>query len=468
MSHKFTSDVVVGLEIHVELATDSKLFCGCATHGSDVPNSRTCPTCLGHPGSKPVLNKKALEYALKLALALNCKIASDLVFSRKSYFYPDMAKNYQISQYELPLGLKGVVEVNGKKIGITRVHMEEDPAALVHPSGMQSSPFVLVDYNRSGDPLCEVVTEPDMTSPEDARDFMKHLITVLEYLGIFDVNRCIIKADANVSIKESGYTRTEIKNVTGFKDIERALKYEVARQKENPSEVVLETRGWDAEKGVTFSLRKKEVEAEYGYIIDPDLVKIEMSSSFVDSVKSSMPELASDKLKKYEGKHGKVQSISVIIKDPKLASFFEDVVKDSAIDEKTAAHWVENIIKRILNDNKCSIDSTKIKPANLIDVIKLVKGKKITEKIGKDILKTAYDKSLDVDKYVKEKGLVMIDDNSAVEDACKKVISEQSEAVSKYKNGEEKIFNFIVGQVMRSTQGKADHSVVVEILKKLI
>jgi aspartyl-tRNA(Asn)/glutamyl-tRNA(Gln) amidotransferase subunit B len=469
MTNKFTSDVVVGLEIHIELATDSKLFCGCATHGTEEPNSRICPVCLGHPGSKPVLNKKAVEYSIKLALALNCKIASNLIFSRKSYFYPDMAKNYQISQYELPLGLKGCVELgSGKKVGITRVHMEEDPAALVHPSGMQNSPFVLVDYNRSGDPLCEVVTEPDMTSPEDARDFMKHLITILEYLGIFDVNRCIIKADANVSIKESGYVRSEIKNVTGFKDIERALRYEVARQKENPSEVVLETRGWDAEKGVTFSLRKKEVEAEYGYIIDPDLVKIEMSDSFVDSIKKGMPELASDKLKKYEDKHGKVQSISVIIKDPKLASFFESVVKDPSVDEKTAAHWIENIIKRILNDHKCSIDDTKIKPANLIDVIKLVKDKKITEKVGKDILITAYDHSLDVDKYVEEKELVLIEDSSEIEAACKKVVAEQAPAVEKYKNGDEKVFNFIVGQVMRATQGKADHSIVVENLKKLI
>ncbi|MBU1703960.1 MAG: Asp-tRNA(Asn)/Glu-tRNA(Gln) amidotransferase GatCAB subunit B, partial [Nanoarchaeota archaeon] len=205
---KFTTPVVIGLEIHIELDTESKMFCGCPRSGDDTPNSRTCPICLGHPGSKPVLNKKAVEYGIKLALATKSKIAKELIFSRKSYFYPDMAKNYQISQYEVPLAEKGKITLPNKKIvNLTRIHLEEDPASLVHPAGMQSSSYVLVDYNRSGDPLAEVVTEPDMTSPEEARDFMRQLITILEYLEIFDINNCIIKADANISIKESGYIR---------------------------------------------------------------------------------------------------------------------------------------------------------------------------------------------------------------------------------------------------------------------
>ena len=209
---KFTTDIVIGLEIHVELNTKTKLFCGCPTKGNEEPNTRTCPTCLGMPGSKPVLNRKAVEFALKLCMALNCDISNELVFSRKSYFYPDMAKNYQISQYEVPLGKKGILKLKeGKEIGITRVHMEEDPASLVHPAGMKDSSYVLVDYNRSGNPLVEIVTEPDFTSAEEARDFMKQLITVLDYLEIFDVNSGIIKADANISIKESSYTRVEIK-----------------------------------------------------------------------------------------------------------------------------------------------------------------------------------------------------------------------------------------------------------------
>ena len=257
----FTSDIVIGLEIHVQLNTKTKLFCSCPTQGSEEPNTRTCEVCLGMPGSKPVLNKAALEYALKLALALEWEISSNLTFSREAYFYPDLAKNYQISQYEIPLGIKGKLHLkSGKTIGITRVHMEEDPAALVHPNGMVDSKFVLIDYNRSGNPLCEVVTEPELTSPDEARDFMKQLIAVLNYLKIFDQDNCIIKADANISIKEKDYTRVEIKNITGFKEIERALNYELERQKRE--DVVQETRAWDAETGVTRSLRKKETEEE--------------------------------------------------------------------------------------------------------------------------------------------------------------------------------------------------------------
>ncbi len=465
--NKFTSDIVIGLEIHVELATESKLFCGCPTHGDDAPNSRTCEVCLGHPGSKPVLNKKAVEFAMKLALALNCNISQELIFSRKSYFYPDMAKNYQISQYEIPLGTKGSMNISGKKVGITRVHMEEDPAALTHPSGMQNSSHVLVDYNRSGDPLCEVVTEPDLTSPEEARDFMKQLISILNYLEIFDVDRCIIKADANISIKETNYTRAEIKNITGFKEIERALKYEIQRQKMTPKEVVQETRAWDAEKGLTFSLRKKEVEAEYGYIIDPDLVKIELKKEWVDKIKSDMPELAEEKLKKYEEKHGKVQSISVITKNPKLAKFFEDTIKEGA-DEKTAAYWVEIELQRVLNYNKQKIDDTKITPKHIADIIKLIHTKKITEVMGKKILERLAAKEFDVNEYVKKEKLEVVQGTSEIKNICKKVIEENAKAVEQYNSGESKALQFLIGQVMRATKGQANPKVVNEVMSKLL
>ena len=261
---------MIGLEVHVELNTKTKLFCSCPTKGNEEPNSRTCEVCLGHPGSKPVLNKKAVEFALKLCLALNCKINPELIFSRKSYFYPDMAKNYQITQYDIPLGKKGKLNLSsGKEIGITRVHMEEDPASLVHPGGMQQSSYVLVDYNRSGNPLVEIVTEPELSNAADARDFMKNLITILTYLEIFDENNNIIKADANISIKESGFVKAEVKNITGFKEIERALNYEIERQKKEVKEgkkLHQETRAWDSEKGLSFSLRKKETEEDYGYI----------------------------------------------------------------------------------------------------------------------------------------------------------------------------------------------------------
>ncbi|MBI5398145.1 Asp-tRNA(Asn)/Glu-tRNA(Gln) amidotransferase GatCAB subunit B, partial [Candidatus Woesearchaeota archaeon] len=250
---KFTSDVVIGLEIHVQLNTKTKLFCGCATQGSEEPNTRTCDVCLGFPGSKPVLNEAALDGGLRLALALGCTISPKLIFSRKSYFYPDLSKNYQISQHELPLGTNGKLELqDGMVVRIARAHLEEDPASLIH-QGSAGQGYVLIDYNRSGNPLCEIVTEPDMHGAEQAREFLNRLVSVLEYLEIFDLEYCIIKADANVSIRESGYVRAEIKNITGFKEIERALSFEVERQKravQHHERLVQETRGWDSAAGV--------------------------------------------------------------------------------------------------------------------------------------------------------------------------------------------------------------------------
>ncbi len=466
---KFTSDVVIGLEIHVELATDSKLFCGCATYGSDKPNSRTCEVCLGHPGSKPVLNKKAVDYALKLGLALNCKISPELIFSRKSYFYPDMSKNYQITQYEVPLGINGKLKLNsGKIIGITRVHIEEDPASLIHPTGMQKSFYVLIDYNRSGDPLVEIVSEPDLSSPEEARDFMKQLILILNYLEIFDVNRCVIKADVNISIKDTNYTRVEIKNVTGFKEIERALKYEVERQKNNIKDIVQETRAWDSDKGITFSLRKKEVEVEYGYIIDPDLVRIDLDNKWISSIKKEMPELAEEKLRKYEKEHGSIQSMAVIAKDFKLAEFFEKVILDKKVNPKLASHWVELELKRVLNYNRKKLSETKIKPKHIIDIIKLIQDKRITEQTGRRLIEKLVEKDFDVEDYIKKQGLEIISDEEGLKKICKEVIKENLSAVERYKKGEEKAVHFIIGCVMRKTKGKAKPDLVNKLIRELI
>src|SRR3990167_5464657 len=360
---QFTSDIVIGLEVHAEIDCKTKLFCGCPTHGSEEPNTRTCPTCLGMPGSKPVLNEKAVEFALKLCLALNCEISPELIFSRKSYFYPDLAKNYQISQYEIPLGKKGVLKLrNGKEVGITRVHMEEDPASLVHPAGMRESQYVLVDYNRSGNPLVEIVTEPDLASPDEARDFMKQLITVLNYLEIFDINDGIIKADANVSIKESDYARVEIKNITGFKEIERALMYEVSRQQDETShhkKIEQETRAWDSEKGITFTLRKKETEEDYGYIIDTDLTVVEITGKLVKEIKKEMPELAQDKVRKFVEKHKiKKEDAIVLAQEKLLADLFEKVAEE--IDAALAAKWLRRELVRVLNYNKKELHQLEI------------------------------------------------------------------------------------------------------------
>jgi len=473
MKNNFKSSVVIGLEIHCELSTKSKLFCGCkrAADPNEEPNSRTCEICMGHPGSKPVLNKKAVEYAIKLALATKSKIAKELIFSRKSYFYPDMAKNYQISQYEIPLAEEGKIKLeSGKVIGLTRIHMEEDPAALVHPAGMESSSHVLIDYNRSGDPLCEVVTEPDMTSPEEARDFMKQLITILEYLEIFDVDSCIIKADANVSIKESGYIRAEIKNITGFKDIERALKYEIQRQKKDLADgkkLIQETRSWNAEKGYTFSLRSKEVEAEYGYIIDPDLVKIELTKDRIKQIESTMPELADEKLAKFTEKHKIADDTAkVLAKDKELANIFEAVA--ASVNPDLASKWIRRELPRVLNYNKKKFSDVDLTESHLIDLLKLIEAKKITENVAQKLLEQLVEKPFDVNKYVKENKLEAVSDSGELETICKKAIEQAPKAVEEYKAGKEKALHFIVGIVMKETRGKAAPPEVLEVLKKLI
>jgi aspartyl-tRNA(Asn)/glutamyl-tRNA(Gln) amidotransferase subunit B len=463
----FTSDIVIGLEIHCELNTKTKLFCSCPTHGNEEPNTRTCPVCLGHPGSKPVLNKKAVEFALKLCIALNCEISPELIFSRKSYFYPDMAKNYQITQYEIPLGKKGKLRLgNGKEIGITRVHMEEDPASLVHPAGMKESAYVLVDYNRSGNPLVEIVTEPELTSPDEARDFMKQLIGVLNYLEIFDINEGIIKADANISIKESCYKRVEIKNITGFKEIEKALLYEVKRQKE-VVKIEQETRSWDSERGITFSLRKKETEEDYGYIIDTDLVVTEIEGKWIKEIKKHMPELSQDKVKKFVHKCKiKKEDAEILASDRQLAEMFERVSKE--INPLLAAKWLRRELVRVLNYNKKELHEIELNEKHMIDLLKLVENKKITDSVSAKILEKLVEKVFDVKEYVKKEKLEAVSDIEELEKYCREAIQENPKAVEDYKKGEAKALNFIVGAVMKKTKGKATPKEVNEIILRLM
>ncbi len=468
---KFKSDIVIGLEIHAELNTKSKLFCGCPTEGSEEPNTRVCPTCLGHPGSKPVLNKKALDFGIKLCLALNCKISPEIVFSRKSYFYPDMSKNFQISQYEVPLGKDGKLKLKkGKEIGITRVHLEEDPASLLHPKGMKESSFVLVDYNRSGNPLVEIVTEPDMESPEEARDFMKQLITVLGYLDIFDVNNGIIKADANISIRESSYIRAEVKNITGFKEIERALFYEVDRQKKDISEgkkITPETRAWDSQKGITFSLRTKETEEDYGYIVEPDLTKIEINNGWINNVQKEMPELAQDKVSKFISRH-KIEKIDaeVLSAEKELAELFEKVAEE--INPVLAARWLRRELVRVLNYNKKTLKEIKVDEKQVIALLSLIESKKITETTGQKLMEKLIEEPFDVNEFVKKEKLEVVSDTKELEKFCKEAIQESPKAVEEYKAGKEKALNFIMGKVMAKTKGKADPKEVNDIIKKLI
>jgi aspartyl-tRNA(Asn)/glutamyl-tRNA(Gln) amidotransferase subunit B len=382
-----------------------------------------------------------------------------------------MAKNYQISQYEIPLGKKGILKLrDGKEIGIIRVHMEEDPASLVHPAGMKESQYVLVDYNRSGNPLVEIVTEPHLTSADEARDFMKQLITVLNYLEIFDINSGIIKADANVSVKESNYTRVEIKNITGFKEIEKALEYEISRQKneiKHHKKIEQETKAWDSEKGITFTLRKKETEEEYGYIIDTDLTIVEITDKLVKEIKKEMPELAHDKVKKFVDKHKiKKEDAEILAAEKELAEMFEKVAEK--IEPILAAKWLRRELVRVLNYNKKELHEVELDEKHMIDLLKLVENRKITDSVGAKLLEKLIEKPFDVKEYVKKEGLEAVSDISVLEKYCKEAIEENPKVIEDYKKGEKKALNFVIGSVMKKTKGKATPKEVNEIILRMI
>lgn len=461
---KFTENIIIGLEVHIELNTQSKLFCPCATEGDEQPNTRVCPTCLGHPGSKPVINKAAIEKALKLALATQCTIAPKLVFSRKSYFYPDLAKNYQITQYEEPLGTNGsLILDSGKNVGIERIHLEEDPAALEH-----FPQFCLIDYNRSGNPLVELVTKPEMYSPDEARAFLKKLKTIILYLNIFNAEG-IIKADANVSVKESKYTRVEVKNITGFKEIERAIEHEVERQQliaNEGREIARETRGWDAQKGITYPMRAKETEADYGYIIDPDLVPITLDDAWVAKLKKEVPELADEKTERYTKLGVELEDAKVLAQEKEIAELFDAIA--TKVNPALAARWVRREVMRVLNYAKKSLPQTGISPIQLTTLLHMVEQKQITEKTAQRLMEQLTDEHFDVKVRVQELGLGAVTDETQIRKWCEESIKEQPAAVADYKKGEEKSLNFLVGQVMKKAKGKASPDVINKIMRELI
>ncbi len=467
----FTSEVVIGLEVHVQLNTATKLFCSCPTQGSEEANSRCCPVCLGHPGARPVINQKALEYASKFCLAVNSKLASKVIFSRKSYFYPDMSKNFQITQFEEPLGLEGSVHLkSGREVSLIRVHMEEDPAAISYPLAMRQSSYCLIDYNRSGNPLIEIVTKPELTSPEEARDFLNQLISIIAYLKIFDLNHGIIKADANVSIKETNYTRVEIKNITGFKELEKALGSEINRQKQLAAEgkkLVQETRGWDNQTNFTYPLRLKETEADYGYIIEPDLPIVELGRDWLQQLKSQLPELAYQKSHRYT-KNFKLDpaDAEVMSMDLDLAQLFETVAQK--IDPPLAAKWMRKELLRVLNFHKKTAADIKFSPEQLIELLQLVAANSISDDTAQKIIEELMIKPFSPKQYVEQHHLQQISDNSELQRFCIKVIDENQAAVADYKSGSEKSLNFLIGQVMKLSRGKASPQLVSDIMKQLI
>jgi aspartyl-tRNA(Asn)/glutamyl-tRNA(Gln) amidotransferase subunit B len=471
-------ETVIGLEVHAQMLTDTKIFCNCSTKFGGAPNSHACPVCLGMPGVLPVLNKRVVEFAMKMALATNCTINPSNSFARKNYFYPDLPKGYQISQYAYPIAEHGHVwlEVNGekKKIGITRIHMEEDAGKLIHD---ENNPSSYVDLNRTGVPLIEIVSEPDMRSPEEAADYLKRLHEILVYLEICDGNmeEGSFRCDANVSIRPRGQkeygTRTELKNMNSFRNVQRALEYEIKRQQylvENGQKIVQETRLWDDAQGVTNPMRSKEEAHDYRYFPDPDLVPVVVDEVWVEKIRRELPELPLAKRERFVKDYSiPAYDAGVLTADKALATYFEDVVKLCG-KPKQASNWVMGDVLRFLNEEKRDIRVCPITPQALSDMIKLIEEGTISGKMAKDIIEDMYKTGKPPQDIIKEKGLVQITDEGALAKTITEIIKVNPAQVADYRGGKEKIFGFFVGQVMKATQGKANPQMVNDLLKKLL
>ena len=475
--------VMIGLEIHITLMTKTKLFCSCQTvqnyeltisadEGFVPPaNTFVCPTCLGHPGSKPVVNSNAVKNSMKLCLAMQCKISPSLIFSRKAYFYPDLSKNYQITQFEEPLGRNGKLLLqSGREIEISRIHLEEDPASLEYPETITTSQFSLIDYNRAGNPLCEIVTSPNINNPQEAREALNQLITIIEYLGIFDQRYCSIKADANISIKESSFTRVEVKNITSFKEIESALNFEITRQKMRVNrglKIERETRSWDATSKTTKPLRTKESEEDYGYIFDPDLCPTEIGKDAIERVKKEIPELHFEKIKRFvkEYKIAKDDAL-VLSSDIILADLFEDVA--GKVNPQLTAKWLRRELLRVLNFADKTIRDDAINKEHLTELLELLNAKKITERTAQKMMNELIKKDFSPKEIVSSQQLGKIDDKKEIQKMCSEAIKENPKAAADFKSGKEESLHFLFGQVMRKTNGKAEPKIVKKVLKKLL
>jgi aspartyl-tRNA(Asn)/glutamyl-tRNA(Gln) amidotransferase subunit B len=460
------SDVMIGLEVHVQLATCSKLFCGCPTNAEE-PNTACCPTCLGMPGSKPVLNEKALEYALKVAAALECEINKSFFFSRKTYFYPDMAKNFQTTQYEIPLGIKGRVGLSsGKALPITRVHLEEDPAALVHSKGIKESSHVLVDYNRSGIPLVEIVTEPAMSSPAEARDFLDQLTTILSYLKVYIPETCTLKADCNVSIR--GGERSEIKNVSGKRNVEKALAFEISRHRNliaNKERAVRETRAFDEKTQRTMLLRAKETEADYGYIFDPDLPSFSLDEGALESLRKSLPELHAARALRFAKEFCLDEYTSkVLASDFELSNLFQELA--SSVEPLLAARFLTREVLAVLNRNNLELHALKLDFAEISHLLKFLQEGRITEKNAKETIIAYLTKGIAPSEFIKKNQLLKDMPLESIEAIAERAISQNKAAVQDYLSGKGKALNFLVGLIMKETKGKAEPRELRKLIEK--
>ncbi len=469
-------EAVIGLEVHAQLKTKTKIFCSCPTFFGAPPNTHTCPVCLGMPGVLPVLNKKVVEYAMLMGLATNCTISKNSRFARKNYFYPDLPKGYQISQYELPIAQNGYldIEINGdsKKIGITRIHMEEDAGKLIHDP---SRPYSMVDFNRTGVPLIEIVSEPDIRTFEEAGEYLRKLRSILRYLDICDGNmeEGSFRCDANVSIRPENTapfgTRTELKNLNSFKNVEKAIQYEIERQKDvlfDGGKIVQETRLWDPAKNCTTSMRGKEEAHDYRYFPDPDLLPLVIDETWIEEVRKSLPELPDRKKERFITEYGLPEyDAGVLTSAIEIAGYFEACVKEFN-NPKQVSNWVMGALLGLLNTEGKTIEESPVSSSNLARLLKLIDQNVISGKIAKTVFEEMAKTGKSPEEIVKEKDLVQVTDESVIEEMITKLLESCPKEVADYKAGKTKVLGFFVGRVMKETKGKANPEIVNRILKE--
>jgi len=472
---------VIGLEVHAQLLTKSKIFCGCSTRFGDPPNSNVCPVCLGLPGTLPVLNKRAVEMGMRAALALNCTVHEHSRFARKNYFYPDLPKGYQISQYELPLATGGSVEIEHdgktKRIGITRLHLEEDAGKSLHDGFPHSDEKTYVDFNRCGTPLSEIVSEPDMRSPDEAYTYLTTLRQILLYTGVSDCNmeEGSLRCDANVSVRLRGAkefgTKVEVKNLNSFRYLAKALEFEIERHisiLESGGRIAQETRLWNQAAGHTDSMRSKEKAHDYRYFPEPDLLPVHVSEAWRESVRSSLPELPVARRARFVSAFGVTPYDAEVLTDTQsLASYFESVVTAGA-PGKAAANWMQTELLRRLNDSGKEITASPVAPAALAELVKLVETGKITAAVGKKVFATMFETGRPAAEIVVAEGLGAQVGDDAIEQAAREIIAKNPDNVAKFKSGNEGVFKFFVGQVMKATRGQANPQAVNDIVRKLL
>jgi aspartyl-tRNA(Asn)/glutamyl-tRNA(Gln) amidotransferase subunit B len=474
-------EAVIGLEVHAQLQTRTKIFCGCSTEFGAPPNSHVCPVCLGLPGALPVLNRQAVDYAIKAALACGCAVQPRSVFARKNYFYPDLPKGYQISQYELPLALGGgldiIVEGHAKHVGLTRIHMEEDAGKSLHEGFPDSDRRTYVDYNRSGVPLIEIVSEPDMRSAAEAAEFFSRLRNILVWLGVSDGNmeEGSLRCDANVSVRPSGQTalgtKAEVKNVNSFRYLEKALEYEISRQIdliEGGGKVVQETRLWDTGSGRTHSMRSKEEAHDYRYFPEPDLPPLIVEAARVERVRVTMPELPEARSRRFTSEYGiPAYDAGVLTQSAALADYFEATAR-AAGNSKAASNWIMGELLRTLNERGQSIADVPLGPSALAGLIALIDNGTISSSIAKGVFATMYDSGRSAEAIVREHGLAQNSDEGALSAIVADVIKGHADAVAQYRSGKRQTFGFLVGQVMKGSAGRANPKLASDLLKRAL